>query len=179
MTRWLQAARAAKSAPETHDETDKTDRTLANSGSGKDLSVLSFLSVGYGAKSEGERQSLPRAAVPATEAVRRRAASFPIWPPTCSACGATDWRVAITEPDGRKLHVECWKVEQEAQLERHRGRAKALSDPDGVARSREATEAVWDAAEAQAPLLRAEREMKKPARWLDFNTARRQRGGGE
>ena len=32
-------------------------------------------------------------------------------PPTCSRCGESDWRVSITEPDGRKLHVKCWAEE--------------------------------------------------------------------
>ncbi|MBS0122524.1 hypothetical protein [Thetidibacter halocola] len=32
-------------------------------------------------------------------------------PPTCAACGLADWRVSLTEPDGRKLHVACWQRE--------------------------------------------------------------------
>ena len=33
-----------------------------------------------------------------------------VWhPPTCAACGLSDWTVSVTEPDGRKLHVQCWK----------------------------------------------------------------------
>lgn len=38
------------------------------------------------------------------------AAAHLVWHrPTCSACGLTDWTVSVTEPDGRKLHVQCWR----------------------------------------------------------------------
>jgi hypothetical protein len=32
----------------------------------------------------------------------------PVTAPTCADCGATDWAVAVTEPDGSRLHVACW-----------------------------------------------------------------------
>ncbi len=34
---------------------------------------------------------------------------LPTKPPQCSARGAADWLVAVTEPDDSKLHVVCWK----------------------------------------------------------------------
>ena len=32
-------------------------------------------------------------------------------PPTCAHCGKSEWTVSVTEPTGRKLHVQCWQVE--------------------------------------------------------------------
>lgn len=30
-------------------------------------------------------------------------------PPACAICGKADWTVALTDIDGRRLHVGCWK----------------------------------------------------------------------
>jgi len=49
---------------------------------------------------------------PPTEPMVSTAPHLPRQPPTCAACGLTDWTVSVTEPDGRKLHVACWKGEQ-------------------------------------------------------------------
>ena len=148
MTRWLEAARAAKSAPDAHDKTDRTDKTPLGAVEGQVLSVLSVLQEGAG----GEIAADPPAPAPTGEAVgnlpdikrappapettagRHTAANLPAAPPVCAVCGVADWTVSLTEPDGRRLHVAC----------------SGLMDPDGVARSPEAIEAVWDAAEAQA-----------------------------
>ena len=41
-------------------------------------------------------------------------------PPTCARCGQSDWRVSVTEINGRKLHVACWQAEtREADRRRH------------------------------------------------------------
>jgi len=32
---------------------------------------------------------------------------LPTFPDTCAICGATDWRVVMTDRDGRKMHVGC------------------------------------------------------------------------
>ena len=41
-------------------------------------------------------------------------------PPTCARCGQSDWRVSVTEINGRKLHVPCWQAEpREADRRRH------------------------------------------------------------
>lgn len=45
----------------------------------------------------------------------QRRAALPTIPPTCAACGKTDWLVTIAEPDGRRLHVVCWKGEDRAR----------------------------------------------------------------
>lgn len=49
-------------------------------------------------------------AMPLTDAAR--AASLPISPPTCAACGLADWQVALTDTNRRTLHVACWRAEQ-------------------------------------------------------------------
>ena len=36
---------------------------------------------------------------------------LPTQPATCDICGASDWRVAMTDRQGRTLHVRCWKAE--------------------------------------------------------------------
>lgn len=66
-----------------------------------------------------------------SDAVRRAVEFRETQPaPTCARCGLTDWLVAITEPDGRQLHVECWKAEtsKDAILDA----AGALSPPAEV-----------------------------------------------
>ena len=37
---------------------------------------------------------------------------FPAVAPKCAHCGVSDWLVSVTETDGRKLHVECMRLEQ-------------------------------------------------------------------
>lgn len=32
---------------------------------------------------------------------------LPMFPDTCAICGATDWRVVMTDTDRRKMHVSC------------------------------------------------------------------------
>jgi len=73
-------------------------------------------------------------------------------PPTCAVCGVTDYTVAMTDQDRRTLHVACWNAE--TALNRRHACAAALADPDGVARSEAAIEAMWDAAEALAHFRR-------------------------
>ena len=41
----------------------------------------------------------------------------PVTAPTCADCGATDWTVAVTEPDGSRLHVACWAKRKAVQGE--------------------------------------------------------------
>ena len=41
-----------------------------------------------------------------------RAGALPTKPSTCAACGSADWRVSLTDTDGRALHVACWRAEQ-------------------------------------------------------------------
>ncbi|SRR6056297_3913093 len=53
--------------------------------------------------------------VPMTDGARRRAAALPTKPPTCAACGVADWHVSLTDTDRRKLHVACWRAEQEGK----------------------------------------------------------------
>src|SRR6056297_880200 len=53
--------------------------------------------------------------VPLTDAARKRAAALPTQPPTCAACGVADWHVFLTDTNRRKLHVACWRAEQEGK----------------------------------------------------------------
>jgi hypothetical protein len=48
------------------------------------------------------------------EAARKRAAVFPTEPATCAVCGVADWQVSMTDTDGRRLHVPCWRAEEKA-----------------------------------------------------------------
>ncbi|WP_347268068.1 hypothetical protein [Paracoccus sp. (in: a-proteobacteria)] len=41
----------------------------------------------------------------------RKVARLPTHPPTCAACGLADCLVAVTDRQGRKLHVPCWQAE--------------------------------------------------------------------
>lgn len=43
--------------------------------------------------------------------IAARSAALRNLPPTCAACGVADWLVALTEKDGRTLHVSCWRAE--------------------------------------------------------------------
>ena len=120
MSRWLKAANQVSGV--------RTKGTIGTKGSAKNpdaplLSVLSLLSQPPNAEIEASVDVGPE-----------RAATLPTEPPTCAVCGVADWRVALTEPDGRRLHVAC----------------SGLLDPDGVARAPEAIHAVWDEAEALA-----------------------------
>ena len=38
--------------------------------------------------------------------------NLPTHPPACAACGLSDWTVAVTDKDGRRLHVFCWQRER-------------------------------------------------------------------
>jgi hypothetical protein len=53
--------------------------------------------------------SVATVATPLTATVR--AAALPDSPPTCAACGVADWKVAVTEKEGRTLHVSCCRAE--------------------------------------------------------------------
>lgn len=55
--------------------------------------------------------SVATVATPLTATARARAAALPNSPPTCAACGVADWKVAVTEKEGRTLHVSCWRAE--------------------------------------------------------------------
>lgn len=44
--------------------------------------------------------------MPMPEAVSASGISHP---PVCAICGKADWTVALTDIDGRRLHVGCWK----------------------------------------------------------------------
>lgn len=41
--------------------------------------------------------------------------ALPSTPDVCAVCGIADWTVSLTEPDGRKLHVKCWKAEPQKE----------------------------------------------------------------
>ena len=58
----------------------------------------------------------PEAIEAVWSAATRRAVEFRKTqkPPTCAACNQSDWTVSITTPDGRKLHVQCWRAAQAA-----------------------------------------------------------------
>ena len=51
-------------------------------------------------------------ATPLTETARARMAALPTAPPTCAACGVSEWQVSITDAKRRTLHVACWRAEQ-------------------------------------------------------------------
>jgi hypothetical protein len=82
-------------------------------------------SIGGGARTGAEREQFAEFAefatpqrpklVPMTDGARRRAAALPTNPPTCAACGVADWHVSLTDTDRRKLHVACWRAEQEGE----------------------------------------------------------------
>lgn len=38
-----------------------------------------------------------------------RPAHLPIAPSICAICGDADWTVSLTDMDGRRMHVACWK----------------------------------------------------------------------
>lgn len=104
MTRWLQAARQASSLSDKTDNTDKTPAAQTAAGAEMPVSsperpapdlVLSDLSVLAGA---GKARTFGNPS---------RASRIPSEPPTCAFCGKADWRVSMTEPDGRKAHVSC------------------------------------------------------------------------
>lgn len=42
-----------------------------------------------------------------------KVARLPSHPPTCAICEVQSWTVAMTDRDGRKLHVSCWKGESQ------------------------------------------------------------------
>lgn len=50
---------------------------------------------------------------PQSGSVSPQAKKLPTHPPICASCGVGDWTVAVTDENGRKLHVPCWKREQE------------------------------------------------------------------
>ena len=56
--------------------------------------------------------SVATVAVPLSDRARARAAALPSSSPTCAACGVADWMVAVTEKDGRTLHVSCMRTEE-------------------------------------------------------------------
>lgn len=117
MTRWLKAARGA--APS--DKTDKTDNTPDPAVKPAVKSVLSVKSGDTDTESDApDADSVARTpeAIAAvwSESIRRAVAyRKTMKPPRCASCGKFDWRVSVTEIDGRRLHVACWQAEtQEA-----------------------------------------------------------------
>ena len=36
---------------------------------------------------------------------------LPSAPAVCAICGRADWTVSLTDTDGRKLHVACYKLQ--------------------------------------------------------------------
>lgn len=52
------------------------------------------------------------------------ARSHPSQLPKCAVCGLSDWTVALTDKNGRQLHVFCSKQDRELARPRPNGRAK-------------------------------------------------------
>ena len=91
MSIWLEAAKGGQCQTDTTDITDRTPEIRVE-GVKKPaaIEVPSVLSV-----CQFDRNT------PNTST------HLPTEPPMCAVCGEQDWRVSVTEPDGRKVHVRC------------------------------------------------------------------------
>jgi len=105
MSRWLDASRARG----TRDNWERTDNSAPSSTGARVRSVESLLTA-VRTPENGTRKAAPqRQRSPTSTTARCKSASalLPVFPATCAVCGRADWRVSLSDLDGRTYHVGC------------------------------------------------------------------------